>query len=84
MTLKQMNEKAKKLSDSKRVDLLMDYEDEHSHITNENILILFGNLIRTGMAWSLQSHYGRVAIRIIDDGFINRKGEIIKVPKGGN
>lgn len=39
-------------------------------------LILFGHLIRTGMAWSLQGSYGRAASQLIDDGILSSEGVI--------
>lgn len=40
-------------------------------------LQLFAELIRSGLAWRLQGHYGRMAARLIDAGCINRSGVIL-------
>ena len=38
---------------------------------------LFAKLIKNGMAWTLQGHYGRTAMAYIDAGLINKKGDIL-------
>ena len=40
-------------------------------------LELFSELIRSGMAWNLQGHYGRTATSYINEGYIDGDGEII-------
>jgi len=37
---------------------------------------LFGDLIKSGMAWTLQGHYGRTARDLIESGLVNRDGSI--------
>ena len=39
-------------------------------------LELFSHLIKNGMAWTLQGHYGRTASHLIDNDYINRDGKI--------
>ena len=36
----------------------------------------FSEMIKNGHVWSLQGMYGREATRLIDSGFIDRKGKI--------
>jgi hypothetical protein len=51
---------------------------ENGELTDNEIIELFGDLIKSGMAWSLQGHYGRTAKSLIDGGYINNTGKIIK------
>ncbi len=53
---------------------IMDYEA--GTLTMDEILELFADLIKTGMAWELQGSYGRTAHALIEGGVINLNGEI--------
>ena len=46
----------------------LDYDDE---------LAFFGQLIATGLAWSLQGSYGRTAADLIEQGLISTEGEVL-------
>lgn len=46
--------------------------EEH---TEEEILEAWQYLVDTGICWSLQGWYGRVAMQLIEEGLIERKGE---------
>ena len=59
------------------VDRIIDYET--NNLTDEQTLDLFADLIRTGMAWSLQGHYGRIASSLIEQGIISKDGEEINL-----
>lgn len=47
---------------------IIQYED--GTIDDEGFIDLFQYLVDTGLAWSLQGHYGRTAAALIDDGYI--------------
>lgn len=58
------------------IDQIMDYE--MGLLNDSDTLDLFAELIKNGMAWSLQGHFGRTASALIEDGWLNRQGEILK------
>lgn len=65
-----------KTADEDKINLIMAYED--GQLDDTGILKLFSMLIKSGEAWSLQGHYGRTAKALIDSGYINENGTIIK------
>jgi len=54
------------------IDEIIKYEA--GELNDEQTLCLFSNLIRSGMAWKLQGHYGRTAKALIDDGWLDGYG----------
>lgn len=48
---------------------------ENDEMTDEEEVAFFQKLINTGMAWTLQGHYGRTAERFINDGLCRPKTE---------
>ena len=50
------------------VSAIMAYESGEAD--EEQVLELFQYLVDTGLAWSLQGSYGRVARRLLDEGLI--------------
>jgi hypothetical protein len=43
---------------------------ENGELSDMEIVEGFRELVRTGLAWQLQGHYGRMAQRLIDAGLI--------------
>ena len=58
------------------VDKIIAYEG--GELKGQEVLKLFSELIKNGMAWSLQGCYGRFAENLIDRGYLSDKGEILK------
>jgi hypothetical protein len=50
------------------IDYIIEYEN--GDITEERFLELFQHLVDTGLAWTLQGHYGRTAAALIEGGSI--------------
>lgn len=48
---------------------------ENDEMTNEEEVVFIQKLIDTGMAWTLQGHYGRTAERFIKEGLCHPKQE---------
>ena len=57
-------------------ELLVAYET--GELPVEDTLKLFARLIKNGMAWNLQGHYGRIAATLIKEGYIDKEGKILK------
>ncbi len=57
------------------VNYIMEYEG--GELSNSNTLNLFSYLIKTGQCWHLQGHYGRTAQSLIDNGYIDKQGNIL-------
>lgn len=66
------------------VDRLQDAEDdrvtriiayEAGELDGTGTLVLFADLVRTGLAWSLQGHYGRMAAELIKLGVLSSDGD---------
>lgn len=57
------------------IDKIIAYEcGEFDHI---DTIRLFSHLLRTGEAWTLQGHYGRMAEALIANGYLEHSGEIL-------
>ena len=50
---------------------------ESGELTDQETLELFSYLISTGLCWTLQGHYGRTAVHLIDSGYIGQGGNIL-------
>ncbi|ANT41071.1 hypothetical protein BI024_gp67 [Streptomyces phage Nanodon] len=57
---------------------MIDYES--GNLTDEETLDFFGTLIKSGMVWSLQGHYGRTASSLIEQGWISEDGTVLDYP----
>jgi len=64
------------MKNKKLVEMIMAYEG--GELKTEDTLKLFADLIRTGQAFQLQGHYGRMASGLIEQGYISDKGKILK------
>lgn len=51
---------------------------EAGELDNSSTLLLFSHLVKSGQAWTLQGHYGRQAMRLIDAGYLDAEGNIRK------
>jgi hypothetical protein len=51
---------------------------EQGELSNQEIIELFAELVKSGLAWQLQGSYGRAAASLIESGYLSRKGEILK------
>lgn len=59
-------------TDRATLSLLIAYED--GDLSNADTLRLFGRLVRTGLAWTLQGAYGRAAHALIATGWLDEDG----------
>ncbi len=62
------------ITNENRVNYIMGYEC--GDLNDKESLELFSHLIKNGMAWNLQGHYGRTAKYLIDNDYINKNGKI--------
>jgi len=58
------------------VDIIIAYEQ--GDLSDADTLALFGHLVETGQAWTLQGHYGRTAARLIEAGWLDKSGKVLK------
>lgn len=59
---------------NRTIDRLIAYENDELNMFET--IILFSELIRTGLCWKLQGHYGRTAQSLIDNNLIFKNGEV--------
>lgn len=56
------------------IDKIIAYES--GELDNVGIIELFAELIKSGQAWTLQGHYGRVANSLIENKILDNAGVI--------
>lgn len=56
------------------VDRIIAYES--GELNTIEVVELFADLVKSGMAWTLQGSYGRSAQSLINSGFITAEGEV--------
>ena len=49
---------------------------EQGELTDQEVVCLFADLVRSGLAWELQGHYGRTANALIKEGWFDREGNL--------
>ena len=60
------------------VDQIMAYEA--GELDGTRIVHLFSDLIQSGQAWTLQGSYGRTARALIQEGYLDERGNILRRP----
>lgn len=59
----------------KLVNQIMDFESGQMEMPE--MVEFFASLIESGLAWSLQGSYGRMATSLIENRMISRSGEVL-------
>lgn len=59
-----------------RVDLIIAFEN--GDLEGNEVLDLFADLVRTGIAWQLQGFYGRTALDLIESGYLSEDGRVLR------
>ena len=50
---------------------------EGGEMSDKDMVEFFSELVKTGNAWTLQGHYGRTAMNLIENEVIDRQGNIL-------
>jgi len=57
------------------VGTMMEYES--GELTEEETIEFFQELVDTGLAWQLQGSYGRTAMDLLRDGYLETPSEVV-------
>lgn len=49
---------------------------EQGELNDQEVVCLFADLVRSGLAWELQGSYGRTAKALIKEGWFDREGNL--------
>lgn len=49
---------------------------EQGELNDQEVVCLFADLVRSGLAWELQGSYGRTAQALIKEGWFDREGNL--------
>jgi hypothetical protein len=60
------------------VGKIMDFES--GNMDDKEFIDFFAELVKTGMAWSLQGTYGRTAAGLIEAEYIDQDGNVLAYP----
>jgi len=51
---------------------------EQGELDENQIVELFAHLVGSGKAWTLQGSYGRMAMALIEQGYLDEEGNILQ------
>lgn len=61
------------------VDKIIQFEG--GEMEANDAIDFFAELVKSGMAWSLQGFYGRTAASLINNGYIDKEGNVLNYPE---
>lgn len=50
---------------------------EEGQLDDNEVIELFGDLVKSGLAWQLQGSYGRMAVALINGGYLAEDGTVL-------
>lgn len=57
------------------INAIIEYES--GQLDEDETIALFSELLKSGLVWQLQGHYGRMARDYIEAGILDREGNIL-------